>query len=282
MSDEFKNEDFENENNETTLKKVKEWIQENLRVIVSVLIVALIASSIYSYSKRGEKLATNEKNNDTEVEKILNDISSQDKDNKKSDQNDKNQSASENETAKNENKENKTVSNKAATTENKQADKENQEKSKSEDGTKEVKNDTTEQTKTVNKAEQDKTQKEDKVIEPETKNNEAQVQSKEKTETKETENSFIESAAPGDGLTNLARKALAHYLEKNPDSSLTPEHKIYIEDYLRKNVNYHGRIYTGTTVEFSKSLIKNAIDASKNLNDAQLKNLHKYAVNVRF
>jgi len=277
MSDEFKNEDFENENDKTTLKKVTKWIQENLRVIVSVLIVALIASSIYSYSKRGEK------NNDTEVEKILSDISSRDKDNKKSDQNDKNQSASKNETAKNENKENKAVSNKAATTKNKQTDKENQAEAKSENGTEEVKNDTTKQTQTNNKTEQDKTQqKEDKVIEPETKNNEAQVQPKEKTETKETENSFIESAAPGDGLTNLARKALAHYLEKNPDSSLTPEHKIYIEDYLRKNVNYHGRIYTGTTVEFSKSLIKNAIDASKNLNDAQLKNLHKYAVNVRF
>lgn len=252
MSDEFKNEDFENENNETTLKKVKEWIQENLRVIVSVLIVALIASSIYSYSKRDKKIADNNKQANTEIEKILDNISSQDEKQK----------------TENEKPANEAVSEEAATSENEEQTEVSQQ----------TENNTSEQAK-----------QENEVIKPEPENdNKEQAQPKEEVNTqqtntaKETETSFIESAAPGDGLTNLARKALAHYLEKNPDSSLTPEHKIYIEDYLRKNVNYHGRIYTGTTVEFSKSLIKNAIDASKNLNDAQLKNLHKYAVNVRF
>jgi len=36
----------------------------------------------------------------------------------------------------------------------------------------------------------------------------------------------------------------------------------------------------GTSVEFSKDLIKDAISKSKNLNENQLQNLHKYAVRV--
>ncbi len=245
MSDEFKNDEFDNENDATTLQKIKKWLQENLRIIVSVLIVALIASSIYSYSKRGEKVATNTGDKNVEIEKILDDISNQNEEGNKEEQN--------------ADEEKQAVTEEAATTENEQVS--------------------------------DANENQEEVIKPEPENKEeaqvtnedsAKTQPQTEAVTKETENSFIESASPGNGLTNLARKALAHYLEKNPDSSLTPEHKIYIEDYLRKNVNYQGRIYTGTTVEFSKDLIKKAIDASKNLNNAQLQNLHKYAVNVQF
>jgi hypothetical protein len=96
----------------------------------------------------------------------------------------------------------------------------------------------------------------------------------------ETETSFIETAVKGDSQTKLARKALADYLEKNPDSSLTPEHKIYIEDFLRKNIQFKGKVLVGTSVEFSKGLISNAITKSKTLNERQLTNLHKYAVRV--
>ncbi len=80
-------------------------------------------------------------------------------------------------------------------------------------------------------------------------------------------------------MTKLARRALANYLEKNPDSALTPEHKIYIEDFLRKNVPPQ-RVFVGTSLEFSKDLIQKAIANSKNLNEKQLNNLHKYAVLV--
>lgn len=97
------------------------------------------------------------------------------------------------------------------------------------------------------------------------------------TSAQETETSFIESAQPGNGVTHLARRALANHLEKNPDSQLTPEHKIYIEDFLRKNVDFSGRVFVGTTVEFQKELIRQAIEKSKTLNDAQLKNLEKYS-----
>jgi len=97
--------------------------------------------------------------------------------------------------------------------------------------------------------------------------------------SQETEQAFVETAVKGDGMTKLARRALANYLEKNPDSTLTAEHKIYIEDYLRKQVPSK-RVLTGTSVEFSKSLIQNAITKSKGLNEKQLNNLHKYAVRV--
>ena len=98
--------------------------------------------------------------------------------------------------------------------------------------------------------------------------------------SKETEGSFVETAGKGNGVTHLARTALANYLEKNPDSQLTAEHKIYIEDYLRKKVGFTGRVFVGTSVEFSKNLIQEAIGKSKQLNDNQLKNLYKYAVMV--
>ncbi|MDD3498159.1 MAG: hypothetical protein PHH24_01480 [Candidatus Moranbacteria bacterium] len=224
MNDEFNNET----SGQNTMDKIKEWAQENIRIIVSILIVLLIASSIYSYSKRGEEsVEVAERGSD--IEKILEDLSSSE-----TEEGDITESAAADET-----------------------------------GSAEVAG--TEDTETV----------------PETgmpaEAPEAPVTQKQPVaEAQETENSFIESAQAGDGTTHLARRALAHYLEKNPDSSLTNEHKIYIEDYLRKKVGFQGRVHVGTSVEFSKSLIQEAISASKNLNDAQLKNLQKYSANVQF
>ena len=98
--------------------------------------------------------------------------------------------------------------------------------------------------------------------------------------SKETESSFVETAKQGDGLTHLARAAAANYLEKNADSSITAEHKIYIEDYLRKKVGHKGGVHSGTSVEFSKNLIQEAVAASKNLNDRQLEHLKQYSARV--
>lgn len=97
--------------------------------------------------------------------------------------------------------------------------------------------------------------------------------------SQETETSFIEAAARGDSTTKLARRALANYLEKNPDASLTAEHKIYIEDMLRRQVE-NGRIQIGETREFGKGMISGAIEKSKSLNESQLKNLEKYSQKV--
>ena len=98
--------------------------------------------------------------------------------------------------------------------------------------------------------------------------------------SRETDGSFVEQAQRGDGTTHLARRALAHYLEKNSDTSLTAEHKVYIEDYLRKNIGPQSTVTMATSIEFSKALIRQAIDQSKTLNDSQLQNLKKYSARV--
>lgn len=183
---------------ETSANQAKAWVQENLRILVSVFIVAAIAFGIYSYSQRAE-LAEGDDN------ALLDTIG---------------------------------------------ADSENAPES----------NDST------NKGTVTNSVKTDIVITPEL--------------SRETEASFSEQAERGNGTTHLARRALAHYLEKNTDSSLTAEHKIYIEDYLRKNISHKGTVVAGTSVDFSKALISQAIEKSKTLNDRQLQNLKKYSARV--
>lgn len=86
-------------------------------------------------------------------------------------------------------------------------------------------------------------------------------------------------AQKGEGVTHLARGALQGYLEtQKPALSLTREHKIYIEDYLKDAMKRP--LHIGDELTFSFDLIKKAIDASQNLSEAQLKNLTKYANRV--
>jgi hypothetical protein len=184
--------EVEAEEQEADSSEMKSWLQDNFRIIVSIIIVVAIAGGIYSYSKRTQPT----------VEKL--------------------------------------------------AEKETQLIDQSKNV--EVQGSKTGETK------------------------KAEVSSA--ATSQETETSFVEKAGRGDGSTKLARRALANYLEKNPDSSLTAEHKIYIEDYLRKNVGFKGGVHIGTSIEFSKDLVKQAVEKSKTLNDRQLKNLHKYAVRV--
>jgi len=185
---------------ETPTNQAKLWIQENLRIIVSVFIVAAIALGIYSYSQRTQMVADDSN--------LLLDT-----------------------------------------------------------------NGTTETTPSgtritdVNTGSVSNGVKTDMVVTP-------------PELSRETEASFVEQATSGNGTTHLARRALAHYLEKNTDSSLTAEHKVYIEDYLRKHVSYQGTVTTQTSIEFSKDLIRQAIDHSKTLNDKQLQNLKKYSARV--
>jgi len=213
---EFEQETNEKKEEETVSSQgMKQWFQDNLRIIVSVVIVVLIAGGIYSYSNRS--VAPENKSNEVSND-VLSNLSSQDQTD-------------------------------SATEEN--AD---QEAPKDQ------------------AAAQQPGQKTEQKAQP--------TQETAKGASQETDGSFIETAGQGDSLTRLARKALSDYLEKNPDSTLTAEHKIYIEDYLRKNVSTKGHVSIGSSVEFSKSLISDAVSKSKNLSGGQLKNLHKYAVRV--
>ncbi len=187
---------------DSSADQAKAWVQENLRIIVSVFIVAAIALGIYSYSERSQTLT------DEGTSTLL---------------------------------ETKGGEENTANTEDK-----------------------------LSEGQSPSTAKAD------AKN--AVVVTEELS--KETETSFIEQAEKGNGSTHLARRALAHYLEKNADSSLSAEHKVYIEDYLRKNVGFRGSVTNKTSIEFSKTLINQAIEKSKTLNDRQLQNLKKYSARV--
>lgn len=111
-------------------------------------------------------------------------------------------------------------------------------------------------------------------------------QKTEETKTEETnttntvENSddgYKVTAAKGEGITHLARKALNQYLSENNDSELTASHKVYIEDYLQNRIGSQG-IEIGHEENISKKSIEEAIAASKKLSPNSLNNLKKYTV----
>lgn len=208
----------ENETQDSTSDRAKRWFQDNLRIIVSIVIVAIIAGGIYSYSKRSNAPLATEEIASTE-----------------------------------------TVN--------------------EEEGAVKISDEQAQEEETAGKQEESATQKQETA--------KAETATAPKTEevtsaatSKETGSSFVETAVRGEGSTHLARRALANYLEKNPDSALTKEHKIYIEDYLRKNVGAKGAVHAGTQIEFSKDLIQKSIEQSKGLTESQLKNLQKYSARV--
>ena len=94
-------------------------------------------------------------------------------------------------------------------------------------------------------------------------------------------NKITVKAEKGAGITHLARKALGQYLDQNPDlkNSITPEHKIFIEDYLKDKTGTYG-LKIGQELSFDNGLIKDAIDQAMKLNAKQLQNLHKYVLLV--
>jgi hypothetical protein len=202
--------------------KFKNWLQDNIRIILSVLIVVAIAAGIYSYSKRTEvpigeeEIAIDEFMEEEEDAVTI--IGDDDEDQMEADEIAMDDSV------------------------------------------------------TISEAEEDS--KIDEVIIND------QVEESQTAISEETDEAFIESAARGDSRTTLARKALRNYLEKNNDSSLTAEHKIYIEDYLQKTVGHTSGVNVGTQISFSKTHIRDAIEKSKTLTESQLNNLTKYAQRV--
>ncbi|OGI26403.1 MAG: hypothetical protein A3J76_00315 [Candidatus Moranbacteria bacterium RBG_13_45_13] len=199
-----------NDSSEDGRESMKVWLQENLRMIVSIAIVVVIAGGIYSYSKRTQAPAVQEETAVTEegAEGKISVIGGETQ---------QNQEEAAGETAKPE----------------------------------------TTQPATPQEAQSAPAAQ----------------------QSKETDSAFQETAARGDSTTKLARRALANYLEKSPDATLTAEHKIYIEDFLRRQVK-DGRLKVGESREFTKDIIANAIQKSKGLNEKQLKNLEKYSQKV--
>ncbi len=101
-------------------------------------------------------------------------------------------------------------------------------------------------------------------------------QSKSLPAGKTTDTAYVESAVKGDGLTHLARRATTRYLASNDVGyAVTNEHRIYIEDYIRKHLAKHP-VTVGSEETISFDLIKQAIASAQHLNDRQLHNLTKY------
>lgn len=95
-------------------------------------------------------------------------------------------------------------------------------------------------------------------------------------EARKTDVSYVEVAQKGDGLTHLARRATARYLNENAvDFAITNEHRIYIEDYIKDHMQ-RTPTRIGAEKEISFDLIKAAVESAKTLNEKQLKNLTKY------
>lgn len=99
---------------------------------------------------------------------------------------------------------------------------------------------------------------------------------------KETAEVYTEVATKGQSITVLARIATKRYMDANEAyKGLNNEQRIYVEDYLKKNV-VRKPVKVGGEVTFSKDLIKKGIEASQKLTDAQQKNLQKYAQRVKW
>jgi hypothetical protein len=88
---------------------------------------------------------------------------------------------------------------------------------------------------------------------------------------------YKERAGNGDGITHLARRAVKKYLEENPTSpDLTPEHKVFVEDYIQNHIGDRG-LELDETITISENLIVEAINKSQDLSAQELENLENFS-----
>lgn len=99
-------------------------------------------------------------------------------------------------------------------------------------------------------------------------------------EAEETEAAYVEVAQRGDGVTRLARRALHRSLEAAaPEFAVTNEHKVWIEDYVKDRLG-RNPLAVGEKLTVEKALVREAIEKSKELSDAQLKSLKRFSSRV--
>lgn len=100
--------------------------------------------------------------------------------------------------------------------------------------------------------------------------------SQELPQATKTNDSYVEVAQKGDGLTHIARRAATRWLSENEAGyTVTNEHRIYIEDYVRKHMEkVPTKVGAEKTISFT--LIADAVKAAGELNAKQLNNLSQY------
>ncbi len=86
------------------------------------------------------------------------------------------------------------------------------------------------------------------------------------------------SAQKGEGITHLARHALAEYL-KDAGTTLTAEQKIYAEDYVQNKTGSE-ILEIGEKLSFSTDLLKEAVQKAETLQGWQIENLKQYTTIV--
>ncbi len=240
---------------------VSNWFQDNLRIIISVGIVILLVFAIYSYSQRNsrttvvvddshiDEVATVGDASTNEINEIIDEIQDDQENTELPD----------------------TATTKAPT---------EAEEVKTDDTTQnahiaaeEPTEDETPATEEASKKEEEPQKAEDIVREV--------IESHAATQQQTHHEGGVVKivAVRGDSMTTLARKAAKDYMSRNTVGNITPSHKIYIEDYLRKHhVSRH--INVNTEVRFTESEIAEAIAQSQKLTDAELRNLARYAQHV--
>lgn len=109
-------------------------------------------------------------------------------------------------------------------------------------------------------------------------------ESKEETESVEEVKSTGEKVSvvtqSGEGVTHLARKAIANYIESN-NIELSVEQKLFAETHIKDlyKSKYKG-LNKGDTVEFDSADITNTVSKAKDLSQGQIKAWNKYVKSV--
>ncbi len=105
----------------------------------------------------------------------------------------------------------------------------------------------------------------------------------ERAEVTERE-SYTMTAQKGEGLTHLARRALTSYMEEE-DIELSPEERIYMEDYIQKNLQVErggDSLEVEEEVEISIELLEEALEEVEQLTPSEIQNLTQYTAFVSF
>ncbi len=120
--------------------------------------------------------------------------------------------------------------------------------------------------------EDEEKEKEEEVVEP-----------KEEITTVPGREGYHLAAQKGEGLTHLARRAISQYMQKE-SMELTPEERIYMEDYVQRRVLPEGPrlLELGEEVEISFTLIREAREKAGELAPQELENLQQYTAFVSF
>ena len=101
------------------------------------------------------------------------------------------------------------------------------------------------------------------------------------SEAQTAKTSYTFSAEHGDGITHLARKAVAQYLhDQNEDSKYTRAQRVYLEDFLQNQIGTFG-LHLGQAETFAVADITAALNAVSTISENTLsRNIAKFVKNV--